>query len=116
MMTCCIWVSMAWRIARRSSPFSFLSENVILILLRTPCDECVWYTYFITRKLFSSLVCSLYSILRDRYATLSAELLTNAIYSSILLNSIIYETHEVSLSDRGSAGMHIRRSRWLFPV
>jgi hypothetical protein len=23
MMTCCIWVSMAWRIARRSSPFSF---------------------------------------------------------------------------------------------
>ena len=47
---------------------------------------------------------------------LSAELLTNTIYSSILLNSRIYETHEVSLSDGGSLCIHIRRLRWLFPL
>jgi hypothetical protein len=45
-----------------------------------------------------------------RGENLSAKLLTNAIYSNILLNNVIYEIHEVSLSDRGSAGMHIRRS------
>src|SRR6266481_9739942 len=59
MMTRCIWVSMAWRIARRSSPFSLAWENALLLLLKTPWDEWGWYDSFITRKLFSSLFCSL---------------------------------------------------------
>src|SRR5438105_11163104 len=68
MITCCIWVSMAWRIARRSSAFSLAWENALLIVLKTPRDECVCYDSFITRKLFSILFVPS-STLSDRYAT-----------------------------------------------
>src|SRR6266702_2807657 len=68
MMTCCIWVSIAWRIARRSSPFSFAWENCILILLKTPCDECVCYDSFIQGNSSARFFVPS-STLRDRYAT-----------------------------------------------
>src|SRR6266487_6425725 len=70
MMTCCIWVSIAWRIARRSSPFSFAWENCILILLKTPCDECVCYDSF-TQGNSSARFFVPSSTLRDGYATAS---------------------------------------------
>src|SRR5215467_2535825 len=46
---------------------------------------------------------------------LPAELLTNTIYLSILLNNGIYKTHGVLLSDGGSACIHSRRSPHLTP-
>src|SRR6266446_2256452 len=75
---------MAWRIARRSSPFSFAWENALLIALKTPRDEWVCYDSFITWKLFSFLFCSPPYSLPLKRGTLSGETQYVATYGRTL--------------------------------
>jgi AMP-binding enzyme C-terminal domain len=60
---------MAWRIAFRSSAFSFPCENALLLLLKTPCDGCVWYDNFTQGNSSALFFVPPYPTLRDGYAT-----------------------------------------------